>query len=202
MSHCREHKSMYQLLFNNWLCGLDKRLQFYIPRLWRFCSIWYLFQSVRSELSLISLCCFWLRNCFCNWGALLPPKKLCSHFQSGSDVSKGKCAILLALHGAGVDAASPLWVGAFNQQDFAWVYSSICFYFSFSVSQSLSKSITILLWSNQKDSLKTLFCGGSLSNRTETLGLWLAWYYSHWLRNTIFDFWTKLRNEKMIVNMF
>ncbi len=31
------------------------------------------------------------------------------------------CAVILALHGAGVDAGSPFWVGAFNVQQDKWI---------------------------------------------------------------------------------
>jgi hypothetical protein len=31
------------------------------------------------------------------------------------------CAVILALHGAGVDAGSPFWIGAFNVQQSKWV---------------------------------------------------------------------------------
>jgi hypothetical protein len=116
-----------------------------------------IFCSVLSALKLRSLCCFWIQECFCRQGALLPPKKLCSHFQNGSDARKGKCAILLALHGAGVDATSPFWIGAFNQQDFAWVYKSICLCIVPFVSLSMSKWITISFWFYWKDFLTTLF---------------------------------------------
>jgi len=55
------------------------------------------------------------------YGALLPPKRMCSQFKNSSESRVGKCAILLALHGAGVDAASSFWTEAFNRQDYAWV---------------------------------------------------------------------------------
>jgi len=33
----------------------------------------------------------------------------------------GGCPVILALHGAGVDAASPFWIGAFNVQQTKWI---------------------------------------------------------------------------------
>jgi hypothetical protein len=56
---------------------------------------------------------------------------MCSQFKGEADFNNGKCAILLALHGAGVDAASPFWVNAFNRQDFAWVGSTSLSLFPF-----------------------------------------------------------------------
>ncbi|KAI9104846.1 hypothetical protein DFS34DRAFT_219605 [Phlyctochytrium arcticum] len=43
-----------------------------------------------------------------------PPKNSCS-------AGDHKCPVILALHGAGVDASSPFWTDAYRQQDRAWI---------------------------------------------------------------------------------
>ncbi|KAJ3218634.1 hypothetical protein HDU67_004687 [Dinochytrium kinnereticum] len=44
-----------------------------------------------------------------------PPKKACSLGP------KPSCPVVLALHGAGVEAASPFWTDAYRRQDYAWL---------------------------------------------------------------------------------
>ncbi|KAI8833518.1 hypothetical protein BJ741DRAFT_551218 [Chytriomyces cf. hyalinus JEL632] len=50
-----------------------------------------------------------------HYAMALPPKKPCSV------VGEANCPIVLALHGAGVEASSPFWTEAYKQQDYAWI---------------------------------------------------------------------------------
>ena len=44
-------------------------------------------------------------------GVLYPPSKPCVE----------RCSVVIATHGAGVEASNPFWASAFDQQESAWV---------------------------------------------------------------------------------
>ncbi|KAJ3076034.1 hypothetical protein HDU98_005983 [Podochytrium sp. JEL0797] len=50
-----------------------------------------------------------------HYAMTLPPAKACS------TIGEAKCPVILALHGAGVEAENPFWTEAFKRQDYAWI---------------------------------------------------------------------------------
>ncbi|KAJ3283781.1 hypothetical protein HDU79_008768 [Rhizoclosmatium sp. JEL0117] len=50
-----------------------------------------------------------------HYAMALPPNKPCS------SVGEARCPVILALHGAGVEAESPFWTEAYKRQDYAWI---------------------------------------------------------------------------------
>ncbi|KAI8619925.1 hypothetical protein BC830DRAFT_1101631 [Chytriomyces sp. MP71] len=50
-----------------------------------------------------------------HYAMALPPNKECSV------ANQANCPVILALHGAGVEASNPFWTEAYKRQDYAWV---------------------------------------------------------------------------------
>ncbi|KAI9333717.1 hypothetical protein BDR26DRAFT_868064 [Obelidium mucronatum] len=50
-----------------------------------------------------------------HYAMALPPAKICSA------VGENNCPVILALHGAGVEAENPFWTEAYKRQDYAWI---------------------------------------------------------------------------------